>query len=270
MKTLNEVNTQFNKYRALQYKADGNKVVKHNVEMQLIKDNLYKGENKDDSSWNYETCKLYAFYPNYDIGIEIGTFPIDTELNKVIETFERSIFVSDEKFISGLDSLAENGGFIGAIHIELAKYIKPENVSKYRIAKAAFHRKRDIEYQQKQREQEENDKKYCEEKNKIVEKKITKTIEQFKHDGEIKNDTVEIYKSRYASSSYSVINHIARMYNVNIPLKVQGWINEHLVAIYIKDGEINGYTHHKGHKSTTIFKYINQLIEAINTEADSE
>jgi hypothetical protein len=270
MKTLNEVNTQFNEYMVLQYAADGNKVVKHNIEMQLIKDNLYKGENKDDSGWNYETCKLYAFYPNYDIGIEIGTFPVDTELNKVVETFEHSIFVSDEKFISGLDSLVGNGGFIGAIHIELAKYIKPENVSKYRIAKAAFHRKRDLEYQQKQREQEENDKKYCEEKNKQAEEIVAKIIEKFKGDGEIVNDTVEIYKSRYTSSSYSVINHIARMYNVNIPLKVQGWINEHLVAIRIKDGEINGYTHHKGHKSTTIFKYMEQLIKAINTETVSE
>ena len=44
MKTLNEVNTQFNKYMVLQYAADGNKVVKHNIEMQLIKDNLYKGK----------------------------------------------------------------------------------------------------------------------------------------------------------------------------------------------------------------------------------
>ena len=60
------------------------------------------------------------------------------------------------------------------------------------------------------------------------------------------------------------------MYNVKIPLKVQGWINEHLVAIRIKDGEINGYTHHKGHESTTIFKYIDQLIKAINTEAVGE
>lgn len=267
---LSEVNTYFDEYKVLQYGADGNKVVKHNVEMQLVKGNLYKGKNIKNSGCSYESCELFMLYPEFNIGIEVNTVAADIETEQVIKTYENSAFASAEKFIAGMDSLVENGGFIGAIHIELAKYIKPENVSKYQAAKAEFHRKKDIEHQQKQREQEENDRKYCEDKNKIAEEKIAGTIEQFKHDGEIKNDTIEIYKSRYTSSTYSVINHIARMYNVKIPLKVQGWINEHLVAIHVKDGKISGYTHHKGHESTTIFKYMEQLIKAINTEAAGE
>lgn len=267
---LSDINTHFDKHKVLQYGADGNKVVKHNVEMQLVKGNLYKGKNIKNSSCNYESCELFMLYPEFDIGIEVNTVVADMETEQVIKTYENSAFASAERFITGMDSLVENGGFIGAIHIELTKYIKPENVSKYQAAKAEFHKKKDIEHLRKQREQEENDRKYCETKNKIAEEKIAETIKQFKNDGEIKNDTIEMYKSRYTSSTYSIINHIARMYNVKIPSKVQGWINEHLVSVNIINGVLNGYSYHTGHKSTTIRKYINALIEAINLEAVGE
>lgn len=147
---LNEINTYFETHKVLQYGADGNKVVKHNVDMQLIEGNLYKGKNIQESGCNYETCTVFAFYPEYDIGIELRSFSTDIEVDEIIKQFKNSALESAETFIRGMDSLAENGGFIGAIHIELAKYIKPENVSKYQVAKAEFHKKKETECQKKQ------------------------------------------------------------------------------------------------------------------------
>ena len=267
---LNEINTYFETHKVLQYGADGNKGVRHNVDMQLIEGNLYKGKNIQESGCNYETCTVFAFYPEYDIGIELRSFSTDIEVDEIIKQFKNSALESAETFIRGMDSLAENGGFIGAIHIELAKYIKPENVSKYQVAKAEFHKKKETECQKKAEQRDEEDRLYCEERNKIAEAKIADTIEKFKNNGEIQNITVDFYKKRYSSNSYSIINHIARMYNVKIPLKVQGWINEHLASIHIKDGEMDGYSYTRGHKSTTIYKYINALIRVINAEAVSE
>ena len=51
---LSEINTNFETHKVLQYGSDGNKVVKHNVDMQLIKGNLYKGENIKKSGCGYE------------------------------------------------------------------------------------------------------------------------------------------------------------------------------------------------------------------------
>lgn len=267
---LSEINTNFETHKVLQYGSDGNKVVKHNVDMQLIKGNLYKGENIKNSGCGYETCELFMFYPEYNIGIEVNSVATDTEVEQVIASYENSIFVSTEKFISCMDSLAENGLFIGAIHIELTKYIKPENVSKYQEAKIKFHRKKDLEYQQKQKEKEENEQKYCDEQNKIAENKVKEVIEALKKDGEINNVSITFYKSEYTNHSLSVINYIAKLYNVKIPLKVQGWINEHLMTIYIKDGKLEKYSYHMGHKSTTIFKYIDMLINTIRSGVNSE
>lgn len=267
---LNDIETNFETHKVLMYGSDGNKVIKRNVDMQHIKGNFYRGKNIKNPNCSYESCELFAFYPEINIGIELRTLPVDDEVDKIIEVYKNSAFVSTEKFIECMDRLVENGGFIGSIHIELAKYIKPENVSVYQKAKIEFNKRKMLENQKLAEQREKEEKQYCEEKNKQAEEKISETIEKFKSDGEIQNSIVTFYKRRYDSSSYSIINHIARKYNIKIPLKVQGWINEHLVTIRIKGGEMDGYTYHRGHKSTTIYNYINALIKAINTEVISE
>lgn len=85
--------------------------------------------------------------------------------------------------------------------------------------------------------------------------------------GRLVNFDVEIFKGRYDSSSYSIFNYLARQYGVKIPIKTQGWINSSLLDITVKDGKMSGGHMSGKNQSTVIYKYMNQLIEAVREDA---
>ena len=100
-----------------------------------------------------------------------------------------------------------------------------------------------------------------------VQKKIAQAIETLKNGGRLVNFDVEIFKGRYDSSSYSIFNYLARQYGVKIPIKTQGWINSSLLDITVKDGKMSGGHMSGKNQSTVIYKYMNQLIEAVRKDA---
>lgn len=67
--------------------------------------------------------------------------------------------------------------------------------------------------------------------------------------------------------SYSIFNYLARQYGVKIPIKTQGWINSSLLDITVKDGKMSGGHMSGKNQSTVIYKYMNQLIEAVRKDA---
>lgn len=65
----------------------------------------------------------------------------------------------------------------------------------------------------------------------------------------------------------SIFNYLARQYGVKIPIKTQGWINSSLLDITVKDGKMSGGHMSGKNQSTVIYKYMNQLIEAVRKDA---
>lgn len=108
---------------------------------------------------------------------------------------------------------------------------------------------------------------YVNERNEAAQKKIAQAIETLKNGGRLVNFDVEIFKGRYDSSSYSIFNYLARQYGVKIPIKTQGWINSSLLDITVKDGKMSGGHMSGKNQSTVIYKYMNQLIEAVRKDA---
>lgn len=117
------------------------------------------------------------------------------------------------------------------------------------------------EAERTQREAEEAA--YVKERNEAAQKEVAQAIETLKSGGCLVNFDVEIFKSRYHSSSYSIFNYLARQYGVKIPIKTQGWINSSLLDITVKDGKMSGGHMSGKNQSTVIYKYMNQLIEAV-------
>jgi hypothetical protein len=120
------------------------------------------------------------------------------------------------------------------------------------------------EAERTQREAEEAA--YVKERNEAAQKKVAQAIETLKSGGCLVNFDVEIFKSRYHSSSYSIFNYLARQYGVKIPIKTQGWINSSLLDITVKDGKMSGGHMSGKNQSTVIYKYMNQLIEAVGKD----
>ena len=50
---------------------------------------------------------------------------------------------------------------------------------------------------------------------------IDLAIRTIRGGGTLKNEPISLYKSRYDSSTYSIVNHLMRRYQVDVPLRTQ-------------------------------------------------
>lgn len=262
---LSEVNTPYEKKRFITYNTNGNSVVYHTKNMQHVIGSLYK-DKETQNQYNESECYLYAYFEDYNIGIRIGA------MNRLecrdIDTMHESLtndyyLDTPEHFISMLDDDVSNKQFIGNVQIELAKYLKPERVEVYTQARLDYRAEQDRKHAEAIKKEQAEDKAYCDERNKETEIEIQKVITSINNGGEIKNTTITIYKDRYDYKEYSIFNYLANRYNLSIPIKLKGWINKSLYSIKIENGRVTSYKY-SGNKSTTIGKYMNMLVSAIN------
>ena len=116
----------------------------------------------------------------------------------------------------------------------------------------------------------EADKKaYCEAQNKAAEQMVSEAIQIIRGGGVLKNETIKFYRNRYDVSSYSIVNHLMRLYHVEVPLRTQGWINDKLVNATIKEGRCAHlqYLRAKGSRcSEKIWECMNALIRAVTAQ----
>ena len=92
---------------------------------------------------------------------------------------------------------------------------------------------------------------------------VTDAVTILRDGGVLKNEWVEFYQEDNSSHAYSIINYLMRRYGVDVPLRTQGWINEKLSSITIKDGRCEQlrYLRSKGGKcSQKFFDCVNELI----------
>lgn len=112
----------------------------------------------------------------------------------------------------------------------------------------------------------EEEKAFCEEQNRIAEQAVSDAIQVIRDGGTLKNDPVKFYRSRYHASSYSIVLYLMRQYHVDVPLRTQGWINDKLVSVTIKDGRCTGERYLSSGKkrgSEKFFIYMDRLIRAV-------
>lgn len=164
----------------------------------------------------------------------------------------------------------ETGGqtfpdFTGALVVnELAKCVE---------LSAVYREKQQAEEKARRTRAEEEEKAYCEEQNKAANQMVSEAIQIIQNGGILKNETVKFYSSRYSFSSYSIVNHLMRLYQVDVPLRTQGWINDKLVNATIKDGKCEHlqYFRSKGGRcSQKFFDCMNALIQAVTAQASEE
>lgn len=107
---------------------------------------------------------------------------------------------------------------------------------------------------------------FCEEQNRIAEKAVSDAIQVIRGGGVLKNDTVKFYRSKHHASSCSIVLYLMRQYHVDVPLRTQGWINNKLVSVTIKDGWCTGERYlcaGKKRGSEKFFIYMDRLIRTI-------
>jgi len=128
-----------------------------------------------------------------------------------------------------------------------------------------WYNRRHQEEQEKRLKREQEDKEYVEAKNKIIEDLVLAAEQAILNKQEVWNNDITIYKSRYDNHNISLILYMMKQYNINIPLKTQGWINQALTSIqYNEEWKDYSYKYYKSSSNSTVFrKYLNQLIKVI-------
>ena len=175
--------------------------------------------------------------------------------------------VFDGEFLAMIRDCINTGSYISLIYIELVKLLDESLVPGCFEARKIFAEKQRAKREAERAQREAEEAAYVKERNEAAQKKVAQAIETLKNGGRLVNFDVEIFKSRYHSSSYSIFNYLARQYGVKIPIKTQGWINSSLLDITVKDGKMSGGHMSGKNQSTVIYKYMNQLIEAVRKDA---
>lgn len=107
---------------------------------------------------------------------------------------------------------------------------------------------------------------YCKERNRQAEQQVEDALRIIREGGVLQNDTVEFYRGRYDSSASSIFLYLMRQYQVEVPLRTQGWINERLTDATITDGRCSR-VQFRGNKrskcSSRFFDCMNELIHAV-------
>ena len=110
------------------------------------------------------------------------------------------------------------------------------------------------------------DRAYCRERNQLAEQQVQEALRVIREGGVLQNDTVEFYRSRHDSSACSIFLYLMRRYQVDVPLRTQGWINERLANATIADGRCSHlqFWGRKSDKASRRFvDCMNELIRAV-------
>ena len=110
------------------------------------------------------------------------------------------------------------------------------------------------------------DRAYCRERNQLAEQQVQDALRIIREGGMLQNDTVEFYRSRHDSSACSIFLYLMRRYQVDVPLRTQGWINERLANATIADGRcshLQFWGTKKDRASQRFVDCMNQLIHAV-------
>lgn len=249
----------------LTHRSD-NKATLQKQALQQVKGNLYRGREEQDS-FGTTSCVLYLYFEEYGYGVAADCVrqPGEIDLAAFLERADLSSAQSPEAYLAYLDRQAAEKKFINNAQIALARVIAPERAPLYEQARAAYYeesRRRD-KARRKAREEEETA--FCREENDKANAIVSQVTHAIRSDGEVENVNVTHYRGRYDGITHSVINYIAGLYGINIPISVQGWINRALVSFTIKNGQVTRYVHRGRSKSNTICGYLNQLIAAVRT-----
>ncbi len=251
---LKELATPFETKQVITYASNGNDVVYRKLHLQHITDNIYL-----DKSY-----RIYVCYPDCPVGLYIIQANEDTSIESIIQYIKNNQLETPEQFLLMIEKCLQKEIYIKNTMIEFLKYIAPDKIKACVEAKARILKRQEQERKEQEEKERQEELAYVQQKNEEAEQIVQKSIQILKNGGILINSEIIFYKGYYDYSTYHIINHLARLYDIAIPLKTQGWINTSLAQIKIQqDGEVTEYkVFHGSNSSKVIFKYLNQLVAA--------
>lgn len=249
-----------------------NKAVVRNKELTCIADlvsdeaykNLYvESDYKKEGGQVFADFGFVLMYAGY-----LSHYNVEPDdIKHRVENIKDFSFEDYKKYIT--DCL-NNNQFINVADIKLMElagestdYIKTLKDHRQKIINM-----REQKHKEQEVKREAEDQAYIAEQNKKAEEIINQAEQAIINKQNIKNVEITIYKSRYNSNTTSIILYLMKKYNINVPMKTQGWINQALAnIIYDTTYDDYSYRYYKSSADSTVFvRYLHQLICKIKEE----
>ena len=247
--------------KILKYKNDGITAITANKTLTQISNNLYCYKEIDD--YNDIT---YYYYIKCNNGI---CYPLARTRNKLTPNdIEKWKDCNEQYILQYLEKKEQQGKFISNIDILFCNLLGlPELANHYKEY-------REIYLKLQKREQEEQEQKRQKLEQERQEQEKQKALEQLQTAEQDFKNNKEITPVNF--------KNLCKKYNITIPIKVLGWLDQHCGYISAKKWD-NGqllkeygyipnfttkydirYYHTKGHNSTSIASIIDKLATAMN------
>lgn len=152
---------------------------------------IARGKDKTDP-YHQVHCRLYAFYPELDIGLDVGgvMYPGERTVEEVTAGVDPTVLKGPNAVIAELDrAVAEEGPVVNA-QIELARYIAPEKVERYVQARQHFLDLRTAQEEQARQKRAEEHENFCQAKNAEAQKQLEQAIEIIRNGGRLENQFI--------------------------------------------------------------------------------
>ena len=167
-----------------------------------------------------------------------------------------------EKSVKSYEDCRDNHGrfpdFVGALALgEL------ELCCKLRDQRNAESRARRFEQEQKEKAEEKQRQNAI---NEETGKKLEKAIGSLRNGGFIDNEAIELYDENGKHIERSIMLHLLKVNNIAVPLRTQGWIEEKLAAVTIREGRCVSVRFRKSkgcRASEKVFECIDALIQKV-------
>ena len=296
---LREIDTEFTKHKIFHYGAQGNKVVRHNYEMQHVAGVLYKGRTEPETEYTNGRemrCDLYVVFPETNTGLilekdfrlcrkndskddddmkwytqEYNSY-LDSTRNteSMAKNLAENGFDSLEHYLERLRGLRDNGKWIGLLEIEFVRQVDETFADELAAYRLEYKARREERAAAKRKRRDEEDAAWVAERNAEAEAEVMQAIEILRNGGSLENNKLTFRKNRYDSTQYALVNYLLRKYGINVPLRTQGWIANSLTSCDIQNGRCKScsYTRRKKTQrgSQAVFQYLNELIAAVKRD----
>lgn len=257
---LREVNfetLQSVRKKCITFAKDGNTVVKpyktlYNLE-QITNNpahkNLYIEVVHGKESWEEDS---YCVFEDFgEICNKVGWVPRYYTFEKFVEQLKQYSYLGKEGFFKRLKEAEDNGCYINKLDIELCFILGKTDLAKHYM-----------EYRDELIAERE-------EKERIRQAKVDarKREEEQKYLAEIENALLNAEDAIKTKTTFfndkidgnTIVLRLLKKYNVNVPIKTQGWINKALARVFYRDGKIS-YSYFKTSKDSTVFYgYLKEL-----------
>lgn len=264
---LKDVNTSIINKRVVMFDRTGNKAVYHNKDIRQVTDSIYMGEAEGSDSY-----RLYPLYALFDdkIGLYIGKLNDYENVDTIEKCAVKNKLTSFDSYIQTISDRIEKKLWINCVEKEYINNYRPDMIADIDNARAAWEERMNEKDKAKKAERIKEQQAEIKEDNERTAKIIESAKAILRNGGTLENEEITLRNENdyYEVKTRSIINHLLDMYNISVPIRTRGFINERLASVTISadlKGVSYSYFRRENSKgSQKVYDLIYALIDKVN------